>query len=49
MSTPHYAKVRRHLSRRDPVLKAVIRAVGPCTWQPVFDEPLTLLVRCVIS
>jgi DNA-3-methyladenine glycosylase II len=31
------------------VLKAVIRAVGPCTWKPVFDEPLTLLVRCVIS
>jgi DNA-3-methyladenine glycosylase II len=49
MSTPYYATVRRHLSRRDTVLKALIKTVGPCTWKPLFDEPLTLLVRCVIS
>jgi DNA-3-methyladenine glycosylase II len=49
MATPYYAKVRRYLSRRDAVLKAVIRDVGPCTWTPVFDDPLSLLIRCVIS
>lgn len=49
MSTPFYQKARRHLSRRDPVLKVVIKQVGRCTWQPVFSDPLTLLVRCVIS
>jgi DNA-3-methyladenine glycosylase II len=36
----------RHL-RRDPVLKAVIRQVGPCTLQPVKREPYEALVRAI--
>jgi DNA-3-methyladenine glycosylase II len=30
MSIPDYARARRHLARRDPVLAGVIRRVGPC-------------------
>jgi DNA-3-methyladenine glycosylase II len=30
MTTPDYAPARRYLARRDPVLAAVIRRVGPC-------------------
>lgn len=48
MSTPFYQKARRHLSRRDPVLKAVIKQVGPCTLTPIPHDPFTILVRCVI-
>jgi DNA-3-methyladenine glycosylase II len=48
MSTPTFAAARRHLSRRDPVLKAVIARVGPCTLAPISDDPLTILVRCVV-
>lgn len=55
MSTPlspdrvaAYAKAVRHLSRRDPVLKELIRRVGPCTMQPASDDPFTVLVRCVV-
>jgi DNA-3-methyladenine glycosylase II len=44
-----YRKACRHLSRRDATLKAVIRRVGPCMLTPRPDEPLRLLVRCVIS
>ncbi len=36
----------RHL-RRDPVLKAVIRQVGPCTLRPVRREPYEALVRAI--
>jgi DNA-3-methyladenine glycosylase II len=36
----------RHL-RRDPVLKAVIRQVGPCTLSPVKREPYEALVRAI--
>ncbi|GGG30705.1 DNA-3-methyladenine glycosylase 1 [Caldovatus sediminis] len=36
----------RHL-RRDPVLKRVIRAVGPCTLAPVRREPYEALVRAI--
>jgi DNA-3-methyladenine glycosylase II len=43
-----YGKAVRHLSRRDPALKALIKRVGPCTMMPVSDDPLTVLVRCVI-
>lgn len=49
MSTPFYQKARRHLGRKCPTLKAVIARVGPCTLVPKPDDPLTLLVRCVIS
>lgn len=43
-----YQKAVRHLSRRDPVLKELIRRVGPCTMQPAVADPFTVLVRCVI-
>ena len=36
----------RHL-RRDPVLKAVIRQIGPCTLRPVKREPYEALVRAI--
>jgi DNA-3-methyladenine glycosylase II len=36
----------RHL-RRDPVLKRVIRQIGPCTLRPVKREPYEALVRAI--
>ena len=36
----------KHL-RRDPVLKTVIRQVGPCTVRPVRREPYEALVRAI--
>lgn len=36
----------KHL-RRDPVLKAVIRQIGPCTLRPVRREPYEALVRAI--
>lgn len=50
MSTtnPH-AKAVRHLSRKCPVMKRLVAAVGPCTWAPAGDDPFTMLVRTVIS
>ncbi|MBN9523722.1 DNA-3-methyladenine glycosylase 2 family protein [bacterium] len=49
MSTtnPH-AKAVRHLSRKCPVMKGVVKLVGPCTWAPASDDAFTMLVRCVI-
>jgi DNA-3-methyladenine glycosylase II len=43
-----YRKACRHLSRKCPVLKGLIKKVGPCTWAPVSDDPFTVLVRCVV-
>lgn len=40
------ADVLKHL-RRDPVLKRVIRQVGPCTLKPVRREPYEALVRAI--
>ena len=36
----------KHL-RRDPVLKGIIRQVGPCTLRPVKREPYEALVRAI--
>jgi DNA-3-methyladenine glycosylase II len=44
----HFQKARRHLARRDPILKQLIRVVGPCTLQPNPDR-FGLLVRSIIS
>ncbi len=44
-----YQKARRHLSRRDPILKAVIQRAGKCSLVPRPDDPLALLVKVVIS
>jgi DNA-3-methyladenine glycosylase II len=40
------AAALRHL-RRDPVLKAVIRQVGPCTLEAAAREPYEALVRAI--
>ncbi len=40
------ADVLKHL-RRDPVMKRVIRHVGPCTLKPVRREPYEALVRAI--
>jgi len=49
MSTtnPH-AKAVRHLTRKCPVMKRLVKQVGPCTWAPAAYDPFTMLVRCVI-
>jgi DNA-3-methyladenine glycosylase II len=46
--TPHFAKARRHLSRSDPILKALIGKVGPCTLQTNPDR-FGVLVRSIVS
>jgi DNA-3-methyladenine glycosylase II len=43
-----YAKARRYLARRDPVLKKLIERIGPCTLQPDSDR-FSVLVRAIIS
>src|SRR5437660_8663777 len=41
-------KARKHLSRKDPVLRPLIKQVGPCTVQ--FDsDHFGVLVRSIIS
>jgi DNA-3-methyladenine glycosylase II len=40
------AAALKHL-RRDPVLKRVIRQIGPCTLRPVQREPYEALVRAI--
>ena len=37
-----YRKACRHLSRKCPVLKGLIKKVGPCTLVPVSDDPFTV-------
>jgi DNA-3-methyladenine glycosylase II len=41
-------KARRHLSRRDPSLKQLIKTVGPCTLQPT-GVSFVILVRAIVS
>jgi DNA-3-methyladenine glycosylase II len=43
-----YRAAQRHLSRRDPVLKQLISAVGPCTLQ-IQPDGFLVLVRSIIS
>jgi DNA-3-methyladenine glycosylase II len=45
---PLYDKARRSLSRRDPVLKTLIRQIGPCTLR-TRDDHFALLVRSIVS
>jgi DNA-3-methyladenine glycosylase II len=45
---PIYAKARRHLARRDPVLKRLIAAVGPCTMR-VDPNGFVVLARSIVS
>jgi DNA-3-methyladenine glycosylase II len=44
--TLSWAAAERHL-RRDPVLKPVVKQIGPCTLQPVLREPYEALVRAI--
>jgi DNA-3-methyladenine glycosylase II len=44
----HYLKATRHLSKRDPTLKKMIAAVGPCKLQPAPDH-FFILARSIIS
>jgi DNA-3-methyladenine glycosylase II len=43
-----FLKAQRHLSRRDPVLKELIRTIGPCTLQTRPDR-FGILVRSIVS
>jgi DNA-3-methyladenine glycosylase II len=43
-----FAKARRHLARRDLVLKKLIAQVGPCTLRPGGDR-FSLLVRSIVA
>lgn len=44
----HFQKAQRHLSRRDDILKAIIKRVGPCT---LYHNPdgFSVLARSIIS
>ncbi|HMF14522.1 MAG TPA: DNA-3-methyladenine glycosylase [Gemmataceae bacterium] len=46
--TPDHRKAQRHLTRRDPVLKRLVAAVGPCTLR-FEDNRLWALARSIIS
>ena len=46
VTSPDWAKAERAL-KRDPVFKAIIKAIGPCTLQPVEREPYEALVRAI--
>jgi DNA-3-methyladenine glycosylase II len=43
-----YTKAKRHLGRRDPVLKQLMRTLGPCTLKPNGDH-FAVLVRSIIA
>src|SRR5262249_60530683 len=46
--TPDHRKAQRHLTRRDPVLKRLVMAVGPCTLR-FEDNRFWALARSIIS
>jgi len=48
MSTPEFLRARRHLARRDDVMKSLVKMVGPCTLQPN-DDHFGVLARSIIS
>jgi DNA-3-methyladenine glycosylase II len=48
MINPLHTKARRHLAQRDPVLKRLIAAVGPCTMRSEPDG-FTALAYSIIS
>jgi DNA-3-methyladenine glycosylase II len=43
-----FAKARRHLSRKDEVLKRVVKLIGPCTLQ-INPNRFDILVRSIVS
>lgn len=48
MSTPEFRKARLHISRRDDVMKSIVKAIGPCTLQ-ANDDHFGVLARSIIS
>jgi DNA-3-methyladenine glycosylase II len=48
VTTDEYRKARRHLSRRDPHLRQLMKAVGPCTLLPDSDG-FKALARAIIA
>lgn len=46
--TPIYQKAQRHLSRRDPVLRQLMKQIGPCTLRHDADL-FSVLVRSIVS
>jgi DNA-3-methyladenine glycosylase II len=48
MATPEFLRARRHLARRDKVLRDVMRTVGPCTLEANADH-FSVLARSIIS
>jgi DNA-3-methyladenine glycosylase II len=44
-----FPQAKRHLARKDEVLKRVIAQVGPCTLQPMGDDHFVVLVRAIVS
>ena len=48
LPSPSYAAAQRHLGRRDPLLKALIARVGPCTLRPDPDG-FRVLVQSIVS
>lgn len=48
MSTPEFLRARRHLARRDPVMKAIVKTVGPCTLH-ADDDHFGVLARSIVS
>ncbi|MGL4423092.1 MAG: DNA-3-methyladenine glycosylase family protein [Gemmataceae bacterium] len=47
--SPSHQAGLRHLRKTDPILKAILAAVGPCRWVPDPGDPYTTLVRGVIG
>lgn len=43
-----FLKARRHLARRDPILKDIIKSIGPCTLKPSPNR-FDILVRSIVS
>ncbi len=48
MTGPIYAAARRHLSRRSPILRPLLKQVGPCTLLPNPDH-FAVLARSIVS
>jgi DNA-3-methyladenine glycosylase II len=46
--TPLYRKAAKHLAK-DAVLAPVVARIGVCTLKPRLEQPLAMLVRCVIA
>jgi DNA-3-methyladenine glycosylase II len=43
-----FQKARRHLARRDPILRQIIRTIGPCTLRPNANR-FAVLAQSIIS